>query len=58
MEVTVTEQEAAIIKAAKDLMTHWTAYRKHAGTHEEAYYRLAKYAYPEWKKLEEALEVL
>ena len=51
-------KEAKAIKAARNLLTHWEAYQKTAGSYEEAYYKLAKYAYPEWLKLKEALEGL
>ena len=50
-----TPAGTAIVDAAKKLLIHWTAYKKVTGTYEEAYYRLAKYAYPEWEKLRQAI---
>ena len=48
-------KEARVIKAARSLLVQWKAYQETAGSYEEAYYKLAKYAYPAWKELEAAI---
>ncbi len=42
--MSATYKEARVIKAARGLLVSWKAYQASAGNHEEAYYKLAKYA--------------
>ena len=40
---------------AQKLLSQWIAYQATAGNHEEAYYKLAKYAYTHWLELQKAI---
>lgn len=47
---------ASVVEAARKLLVQYDAYQNSAGNHEEAYYKLAKYAYPHWQELKAAMQ--
>lgn len=47
---------SAVTEAARKLLIQYDAYQNSAGNHEEAYYKLAKYAYPHWQELKAAMQ--
>lgn len=52
---TLRDNYDLLFGAAKPLFGQWLGYQATCGNHEEAYYKLAKYAYPLWEKLKAAL---